>query len=116
MRFRHKKDNGIIFRHHWYSGRWCCTKCSKKWYPPIVYFALDLELVGASKEEQVEKQLDAALKRKRVKKHAKWAESTPGATILPSILPNWPRWARILFTGGLVGGIGTFLYWWIQWR
>jgi hypothetical protein len=71
-----------------------CSKCGKKWpisawfqYPP----PRDMTRYIIEKNEPTT--------------YAKWVDRIPFANTIPRVLPNWPRWARILVLCILVGVI-----------
>lgn len=43
-------------------------------------------------------------------KYASWGDNVPGVGFIASRLPNWPRWARILFSVGLVVLVGVGIW------
>lgn len=90
MPYYHKKDNGKI-------GLWSrkCSKCGKRWpvsawfqYPP------PKDMTKYIMERAGEPTT-----------YASWADRVPLANVIPRLLPNWPRWARILVLCALVGVI-----------
>lgn len=98
-----------------------CKKCNRRWFPFLHWFALDLRPIPASevkekKEKKImERKVAAAEKNAERRKYGKWAESTPGATVLPNVLPNWPRWARLLTVAIILGIIAVICMWWFNW-
>ena len=89
-----------------------CTRCKHKWGLLDFWFNTgEIRPIIESKTVRAE-----AIRRKTYepKKHAKWAEKVPGATVLPKYLPNWPRWARILSTlVFLAVVVGVILWIWV---
>jgi hypothetical protein len=81
-----------------------CDRCKKRWKPWGFILASDMHMVVEARSEK-----KAHIGESR--KHAKWADSIPGANVVPSILPNWPRWARLLSTMIVISLIG-FVIWW----
>lgn len=85
MPYYHTKDRGRI--QFW---RRKCTKCGKKW-PWYTLFALrppkDMAYYFEPPMPKIQKGKTS---------YAKWVDKYPGAPVLASRLPNWPRWARIL--------------------
>lgn len=79
-----------------------CTKCKKKWNRFSFYFD-----PSGIRPRSGESSLYPPKKDRQ--KYAKWADRTPGAKIIPSLLPNWPRWARILSTVVFLGLVGLVL-------
>lgn len=79
-----------------------CKKCKRKWpisawflYPPPkdMIFATRLGKIPAGKIPRMEKGKTP---------YARWADNIPGAGIIASRLPRWPRWARILLFVGIL--------------
>lgn len=97
MPYYHKKDNGRI-------GLWSrkCSKCGKRWpisawfrYPPpkdMTRYIVDSKGPAT---------------------YSKWADKVPFANVIPRMLPNWPRWVRILVTC-LILGVVIFIILWIR--
>lgn len=81
-----------------------CKKCGKKW-PFWVWFQYPLPkdismfYLGKSKERGV----------KKPRRYPKWTSKFPLATDVANLLPDWPRWARILTTVIFVGGVITLV-------
>lgn len=76
-----------------------CDKCGKKWNFLNFWFNFpsmhkQINNVSASRSDMVRK---LAYQQKKGKV-AKWGDRVPGVNAVVSILPNWPRWARILVT------------------
>lgn len=92
-----------------------CEKCGKRWYPLLHWFAWDLRPIPASevmekKQKKILESKIAAAEKGERRKYGKWAESTPGATLLPSILPNWSRPVRIASVVIVIAIIGTIVW------
>jgi len=86
MPYYHKKCNGRIS-----ILRRRCSKCGKTWpisawfrYPP------PRDMTKYIVEQKAEPS------------YAKWADKIPFVSVIPKLLPNWPRWARILVLGILI--------------
>lgn len=95
MRFYHTKCGGEID-----VKKRKCTRCKKKWNP--IWFRLDPSSIRPMRIAEIShtKPGDKVMRVDRRVPQGKlaWISRVPGANILPSILPNWPRWARILAT------------------
>jgi len=94
MPYYHKKCNGKI-------SLWSrkCSKCGKVWpisawfkYPPPRDMTKFIVEAG----------------KKKPQRYAGWADRLPFVNVVARILPNWPRWARIL-TFSIVLGMVAFL-------
>ena len=84
-----------------------CLKCKHKW-GRMAFLTTPNEIRQVVKSKAAR----ASALRQKVDKptrHAKWAENIPGATLLPSMLPSWPRWARLLSTAVVLGIITTVI-------
>lgn len=82
MPYYHKKCGGeiSIFR--------CkCKKCGHKW-PLRTLFLYPLP-------KDISRFI---IPTKQPATYAKWGNRIPGVPVIASMLPNWPRWARILST------------------
>lgn len=83
-----------------------CTKCKKKF--GRIEFYTNLTEIRPVKSS-VEEKLQSKLVRKEVTSYAKWADRLPFVSQFASKLPSWPRWARIVSTfvvyGGVVAGL-----------
>jgi len=86
MPYYHIKDAGLI---NFWSRK--CEECGKKW-SILSYF-----YPKAPKGMVWKKSSGLVI---RVKKgdasYAAWADRFPGAGVVASRLPNWPRWLRVL--------------------
>lgn len=82
MPYYHLKDNGKI-------GMWSrkCSKCGERW-PIMAWFQYP------PPSDMTRYIIEG--KEKRPVKYAKWADRIPGANVIAGLLPNWPRWARLL--------------------
>lgn len=92
-----------------------CEKCNRRWWPFICWFALDLRPISASevkerKQKSILESKIAAAERGERRKYGKWAENTPGATMLPSILPNWKRRYRIASVLAVISIISAIVW------
>ena len=79
-----------------------CAKCKKKFKPnPSNPNGLPNNVYFES-GERIQKMKSKAAS-KGTPPYAKWTDkaSIPGVASIASILPNWPRWARILTTVGI---------------
>lgn len=114
MRFQHVNCGGEID----VKNRQC-TRCKKRWN--LVAFRLDpvsiRPMFGPDGKLTPDKTKMRTTREKpwseqpTRKQYAKWAEKIPGATILPRLLPKWPRWARILTTVVFVGIVTLVTLW-----
>lgn len=108
MRFMHTKCGGDID-----IKTKTCLRCSKHWNW-FTWWMTATEIRPVA-EIPTRKVGDRAISLKPTRKqYAGWADKVPGATLLPGMLPNWPRWARILATITSIGVI-VFLLWWFFW-
>ena len=93
-----------------------CTRCKHKWGFFSFYLnAGEIRPVKINRKaakEATRIAIKSRAQQKRDTKHPKWAERTPGATVLPKLLPNWPRWARILSSIIVIGGLVVLILWW----
>jgi len=88
----HTKCGGEIDP-NFFTGR-KCRKCGKKWNPIAFLLSFgDIRPVVVKVPRQVKKAPTT---------YAGWAGRIPGAVAVASLLPNWPRWARILVTLGFI--------------
>ena len=85
MPYYHKKCNGRIS-----ILRRRCTKCGKTW-PISAWF-----------QYPPPKDMTKFIVEKEPATYAKWGDRIPFVSVIATRLPNWPRWARILFTCILV--------------
>ena len=99
MPFYHTKCGGNIS-----ILRGKCTKCGKRWNP--YKFLFNTEILPVPRKEKVKKPST-----RTPASYAKWADKYPGAPIIASRLPNWPRWARILTGLIIFGGLISLLMW-----
>lgn len=80
-----------------------CKKCGKKCASVFSYFSL------IPPKNMI---FDPRYEVKHGKtSYAKFGDRVPGAGLIASWLPNWPRWARILTAIIIVGGIITLVIW-----
>lgn len=90
-----------------------CTRCKKKWNP--IAFRLDptsiRPLIVGGRPAPDKDKIDKLNTSIRKANYAKWAEKVPGATILPRLLPKWPRWTRILTTAVFVVVVVLVILW-----
>ncbi len=88
MSYYHKKDNGKI-------GLWNrkCSKCGKTW-PISAWFKYP------APSDMTKFIIET--KEKKFTTYSKWADKLPGVGAIAELLPDWPRWARILVTVILV--------------
>ena len=80
MPYYHKKDSGKIGL---LSRK--CSKCGKRW-PIMALF----------KYPPPKDMTRYIIEPKGPPTYAKWADRFPFVNVIASLLPNWPRWARIL--------------------
>lgn len=95
MPYYHKKDNGVI-------GIWSrkCSKCGKRW-PISVWF------VYPPPKDMTRYVVES----KGPTTYSSWADKVPLVNVIPRLLPNWPRWARLLVTGLVLGLIILIIFW-----
>ena len=74
-----------------------CKKCHKQWNP--VSFFLDPYNIRHYTNPD-----------KRPTTYAKWGNKVPGVGEIASMLPNWPRWARLLTLVPIVSGLALIVY------
>lgn len=78
-----------------------CRKCKHKW-PWTVMFAptppKDMRFV-----------ITPPVPARGTTQYAKWADRIPGAGLVASKLPKWPRWARILTVSGIIAGVAFLI-------
>lgn len=70
-----------------------CSKCGKKW-PISVWF------VYPPPRDMTKFIVEG---RKEPTTYARWADKVPLVNVIPRMLPNWPRWARIAVLITLIG-------------
>lgn len=78
-----------------------CTKCHKVWN--IVEFVVDpigIRPVLIKDKISIKKRT-----------YASWADKLPYVGVVAGILPNWPRWLRIIIFLLAFGIVYTLLYW-----
>lgn len=103
MRFIHTKCGGEID-----VKKRQCTKCKHKWNP--ISFRLDptgIRMMVDRKGRPVPGGEDV---KKLKKKYAPWADKVPGTGKFAGLLPNWPRWARVLSTAAFVVVVALIIY------
>ena len=108
MPFIHQSCGGTVGL---ISGK--CNKCHKKFKPNSANPHSIPNGVYFESGEKIQKLKDKAAS-KGTTPYAKWADNkVPFITPFASRLPNWPRWARILFTVGiavaLIFGIRSYI-------
>lgn len=94
--YTHTKCGGTIdIRHR------SCLKCKKRW--SIIDFVIDpvgIRPILIKEEVSTKKRT-----------YASWADKLPYVGIVAGVLPNWPRWLRILVFVAAIGIVYTLLYW-----
>lgn len=86
MPYYHIKCNGKIS-----ILRRKCNKCGKKW--PF------MALLRYPQPSDITKH---AWGEKKPTTYAKWADKYPFVNVIARLLPNWPKWARILSTSIII--------------
>lgn len=91
MAYAHKHCGGYISM-----SKRRCTKCGKKW----TFFKFWLDPTLAKKHIQIVPETQEKFQEKLANRHTKgsyssWADRLPGVGTVASILPRWPKWARI---------------------
>jgi len=99
--YKHAKCGGLVNRRK-------CRKCGKRWGPVSFLFTTELRPEGV---EERKRRLACAKDDDNKKKT--WIEKRfPSSETVASLLPQWPRWARILFSLSVVTLIGLGIWWW----
>lgn len=88
-----------------------CLRCKRKWNRFSFWF--DPSGIRPTAGEYPP---DMVKPKKERQRYAKWAEGTPGARLIPSLLPNWPRWARILSTVLFITAVVLLSLWVFVWN
>ena len=113
MKYIHTKCGGEID-----VGKRTCTnpKCKKKWN--AIMFLLDSGGIrpkveaGDIRQKTVSKKVERLQKERESSKLTKTiVEKFPGAGAVVAFLPNCPRWARILTTVVVLGGLVYLVIW-----
>lgn len=98
MAYYHKHCNGKIGM---LSRK--CSKCGKRW-PISAWFQYP------TPQDMTKFIIEKA---NEPTTYSKWVDKVPLANTIPRMLPNWPRWARLLILCLLIG-IVVFITFWIR--
>ena len=93
MRYIHTKCGGEI-----HTSKRRCMKCGKKWN--ILSFWLNPKDIRPDMGRPTTRQ--QVRKIRKGTSYAKWGDAVPGVPTIASRLPNWPRWARVLASVGVL--------------
>lgn len=74
-----------------------CKKCGKTWNPLVIY--------GPPRGDMI-----YDIQPKTPATYANWADKFPFTGLIASLLPNWPRWARILSVVVVIGIVIVIVY------
>ena len=107
MKYKHIECGGEIS-----PWKMRCLKCGKHWWNPLA-LVYTKGIRPMSTKEYTKLKTQELLDRKKRVTPPKWADRAPGAAILPALLPNWPRWMRILFSLVVLGGPVFLFIWWV---
>lgn len=72
-----------------------CTRCKKKWNP--ISFIFDPTGIRPTKVRVPYEPM------RKPTTHARWGDKIPGVGTIAGLLPNWPRWLRILSVVVIIG-------------
>ena len=96
MPYYHIEDSGKV-------GLWNrkCEECGKKWSIRSYFMRkLPKDMVFIPRQVIIEKGKTS---------YASWGDKFPGAALVASHLPAWPRWFRVLTVGIFVLGVITVI-------